>query len=154
LDTNAKTLTSVPKDPNQQPLQIKEGDSITIDGSSGLVFLGEMPTVSSGQDENFEVVMHWADKYKRLRVLANAETHKDVNKARDLGAEGVGLCRSEHMFFLPDRIDIFRQMILSDSKEEREFHLEKLLPLQQKDFFDLFEAMHGNQVTVRLLDPP
>jgi len=133
---------------------IKLGDTITIDGSTGLVYIGAMPTVSVGQDDNFRTVMDWADKYKRMRVLANAETPTDVEAADRMGAEGVGLCRTEHMFFHPSRIDLFRHMILSNTHEERASCLLKLLPMQTDDFARIFRIMGDRQITVRLLDPP
>eukprot|EP00600_Ochromonadales_sp_CCMP1393_P008438 CAMPEP_0174954150 /NCGR_PEP_ID=MMETSP0004_2-20121128/265_1 /TAXON_ID=420556 /ORGANISM="Ochromonas sp., Strain CCMP1393" /LENGTH=988 /DNA_ID=CAMNT_0016201933 /DNA_START=1859 /DNA_END=4825 /DNA_ORIENTATION=- len=135
-------------------IMVKQGETITIDGSTGIVYTGEMPTVSVGQDENFLAVMQWADKYKRLHVLANAESPEDVQQADRMGAEGVGLCRTEHMFFHEARIDLFRHLILTDNPVERQHCLAQLLPLQQADFLQIFTTMGPRQVTIRLLDPP
>ncbi len=130
----------------------KEGDNISIDGSTGKVYAGLVDTVDAEIVGEFERIMKWSDKYRRLRVRTNADTVRDASKAYELGAEGIGLCRTEHMFF--DKIDEIREMICADTKEEREAALEKILPLQQKDFEDLYTAMHGYPVTIRFLDPP
>ncbi len=131
-----------------------EGDSISIDGSTGNIYDGIIPTVDAAIVGEFQRIMSWADKYKRLQVRTNADTPRDAKKARELGAEGIGLCRTEHMFFEPDKISAFREMICSDTVEEREHALEKILPLQQKDFEQLYEALEGCPVTIRFLDPP
>ncbi|MBL7543478.1 MAG: pyruvate, phosphate dikinase [Bdellovibrionaceae bacterium] len=133
---------------------LKKGDVITLDGGTGEVFLGEVKTVEPKLDVYFETIMGIADKKRRLVVRANADTPKDAQTARDFGAEGIGLCRTEHMFFGADRIDAVREMILADSKIERERALAKLLPMQRSDFFELFKIMQGYPVTIRLLDPP
>ena len=131
-----------------------EGDYISIDGTTGNIYQGEMPTVEAQIAGEFGRVMAWADKYRRLKVRTNADTPTDAKKARELGAEGIGLCRTEHMFFEADRIAAFREMICSDTVEEREAALEKILPYQQGDFEALYEAMEGRPVTIRFLDPP
>lgn len=133
---------------------LKKGDLITLDGSTGEVFLGEVKTLDPVLDENFEKIMKIADQIRRLKVRTNADTPKDAATARKYGAEGIGLCRTEHMFFGADRIDSMREMILADSPEEREAALKKLLPMQRKDFYELFKIMKGYPVTIRLLDPP
>ncbi len=132
----------------------KEGDIISIDGSTGNIYDGKIPTVDATISGDFGRIMAWADKYRKLGVRTNADTPKDAAKARELGAEGIGLCRTEHMFFGPGRIEIFREMICSETKEEREEALEKILPMQQSDFEQLYEALEGNPVTIRFLDPP
>ena len=131
-----------------------EGDSISIDGTTGNVYEGLIPTVDASIAGEFGRIMGWADKYRKLAVRTNADTPTDAKKARELGAEGIGLCRTEHMFFDPERIFAFREMIVSDTKEEREEALEKILPFQQGDFEALYEALEGNPVTIRFLDPP
>ena len=131
-----------------------EGDPISIDGTTGNVYAGIIPTVDAAIVGEFGRIMAWADKYRRLKVRTNADTPTDAKKARELGAEGIGLCRTEHMFFDPERIAAFREMICSDTLEEREEALAKILPYQQKDFEALYEAMEGNPVTIRFLDPP
>ena len=131
-----------------------EGDPISLDGSTGAIYDGIIPTVDATIAGEFGRIMGWADKYRTLKVRTNADTPADARKARELGAEGIGLCRTEHMFFEGDRIDAFREMICSDTVEEREAALEKILPVQQKDFEGLFEALEGNPVTIRFLDPP
>ena len=131
-----------------------EGDYISIDGTTGNIYDGQIPTVDAKIAGEFERVMEWADKYRKLKVRTNADTPKDAKKARELGAEGIGLCRTEHMFFEGDRIDAFREMICADTVEEREAALEKILPYQQGDFEQLYEAMEGEAVTIRFLDPP
>ena len=131
-----------------------EGDFISIDGSTGNIYDGIIPTVDAKIAGEFGRIMGWADKYRRLNVRTNADTPADAKKARELGAEGIGLCRTEHMFFDPDRIAAFREMICSDTVEEREAALAKIEPMQQSDFEKLYEALEGNPVTIRFLDPP
>ncbi|MBR2402898.1 MAG: pyruvate, phosphate dikinase [Lachnospiraceae bacterium] len=131
-----------------------EGDFISIDGSTGNIYDGIIPTVDATIAGEFGRIMAWADKYRRLKVRTNADTPADARKARELGAEGIGLCRTEHMFFEEDRIAAFREMICSDTVEEREAALEKILPYQQGDFEALYEALEGCPVTIRFLDPP
>ena len=131
-----------------------EGDFISIDGTTGNIYDGIIPTVDATIAGEFGRVMAWADKYRTLKVRTNADTPADAKKARELGAEGIGLCRTEHMFFEGDRIAAFREMICSDTLEEREAALEKILPYQQGDFEKLYEALEGNPVTIRFLDPP
>ncbi len=131
-----------------------EGDFISIDGSTGNIYEGVIPTVDAEIVGEFGRIMALADKYRRLRVRTNADTPKDARKARELGAEGIGLCRTEHMFFDPERIAAFREMICSDTVEEREAALDKILPYQQGDFEKLYEALEGMPVTIRFLDPP
>jgi pyruvate,orthophosphate dikinase len=133
---------------------LKEGDIITIDGASGEVMAGEVPTVQPEVAGDFGTLMAWADKVRRLKIRANAETPHDCRIAREFGAEGVGLCRTEHMFFDAARITAVRQMILADSEAERRLALAKLLPEQRADFFGIFTEMAGLPVTIRLLDPP
>ena len=131
-----------------------EGDFISIDGTTGNIYDGIIPTVDATIAGEFGRVMAWADKYRTLKVRTNADTPADAKKARELGAEGIGLCRTEHMFFEADRISAFREMICADTVEEREAALEKILPYQQGDFEKLYEALEGNPVTIRFLDPP
>ena len=131
-----------------------EGSEISIDGSTGNIYDGIIPTVDATIAGEFGRIMAWADKYRKLKVRTNADTPADAKKARELGAEGIGLCRTEHMFFEGDRIDAFREMICSDTVEEREEALAKILPYQQADFEKLYEALEGNPVTIRFLDPP
>ncbi len=131
-----------------------EGDYISIDGSTGNIYDGIIPTVDAEIAGEFGRIMAWADKYRTLKVRTNADTPADAKKAVELGAEGIGLCRTEHMFFEEDRIAAFREMICSDTVEEREAALEKILPYQQGDFEALYEALQGNPVTIRFLDPP
>ena len=131
-----------------------EGSVISIDGTTGNIYAGEIPTVDASIAGDFGRIMAWADKYRTLKVRTNADTPADAKKARELGAEGIGLCRTEHMFFEEDRIAAFREMICSDTVEERETALEKILPYQQADFKALYEALEGNPVTIRFLDPP
>ena len=133
---------------------VKEGDLITIDGSTGRIILGDVKTVKPEISGDFSKIMNWADSYRKLKVRTNSETPLDSKVARDFGAEGIGLCRTEHMFFDEERILSVRQMILSRSKEDRASALDKLLPHQKKDFFEIFKIMKGLPVTVRLLDPP
>ncbi len=134
--------------------EIKEGDLITIDGSTGRIIKGEVKTVKPEISGDFSKLMSWADKFRRLKIRTNSETPLDSKTAREFGAEGIGLCRTEHMFFDEERILSVREMILSKSKEDRASALEKLLPFQKKDFIDIFKIMNGLPVTVRLLDPP
>ena len=134
--------------------EYKEGDVISFDGTTGNIYDGAIPTVDAKIAGEFGRIMAWADKYRKLKVRTNADTPADAKKARELGAEGIGLCRTEHMFFEGDRIDAFREMICSDTVEEREAALAKILPVQQGDFEALYEALEGNPVTIRFLDPP
>ncbi len=131
-----------------------EGDCISIDGSTGNIYDGLIPTVDAEISGNFGTIMGWADEFRTLKVRTNADTPTDAKKARELGAEGIGLCRTEHMFFEADRIAAFREMICSDTAEEREVALAKILPYQQSDFEKLYEALEGNPVCIRFLDPP
>ena len=131
-----------------------EGDCISIDGTTGNIYDGLIPTVDATIAGEFGRIMAWADKFRRLKVRTNADTPADAKKARELGAEGIGLCRTEHMFFEEDRIAAFREMICADTVEEREAALEKILPYQQSDFEKLYEALEGHPVTIRFLDPP
>ena len=131
-----------------------EGDYISIDGSTGNIYEGIIPTVDATIAGEFGRIMAWADKYRKLKVRTNADTPADAKKARELGAEGIGLCRTEHMFFEPSRIAAFREMICADTVEEREAALDKIEPMQQGDFEALYEALEGNPVTIRFLDPP
>ena len=147
MDEANKTFTLAGK-------TFKEGDYISIDGTTGNIYEGQIKTVDARIAGEFGRIMGWADKYRKLQVRTNADTPRDAKKARELGAEGIGLCRTEHMFFDPERIAAFREMICSDTKEEREAALAKIMPYQQGDFEKLFEAMEGNPVTIRFLDPP
>ena len=135
-------------------VEVKEGDIITIDGSSGRIILGKVPTVKPEISGDFSKLMGWADHIRKLKVRTNSETPLDTKTARDFGAEGIGLCRTEHMFFDEERIQSVREMILSKNLEDRAKALKKLLPHQKKDFMEIFKIMHGLPVTVRLLDPP
>ena len=132
----------------------KEGDPISIDGTTGNIYKGIIPTVDAQIAGEFGRVMGWADKYRKLKVRTNADTPADAKKARELGAEGIGLCRTEHMFFEPSRIAAFREMICADTVEQRKAALAKIEPMQQADFEALYEALEGNPVTIRFLDPP
>ncbi|MGN0265416.1 MAG: pyruvate, phosphate dikinase [Oliverpabstia sp.] len=134
--------------------EFHEGDPISIDGTTGNIYDGIIPTVDAQIAGEFGRIMAWADKFRKLKVRTNADTPADAKKARELGAEGIGLCRTEHMFFEEDRIAAFREMICADTVEEREAALEKILPYQQGDFEKLYEALEGNPVTIRFLDPP
>ncbi len=134
--------------------KVKEGDWITLDGATGSVYIGQVPTSQAKVSGDFSKLMGWADKARRLKVRTNADTPNDAEVARGFGAEGIGLCRTEHMFFEGNRIDAVREMILATTLEAREKALAKLLPYQRKDFIGIFKAMHGLPVTVRLLDPP
>lgn len=133
---------------------VKEGDMITLDGSTGEVFLGKVPTEEAGLSGDFGTLMKWADKYRKMGVRTNADTPKDAKVARDFGAQGIGLCRTEHMFFEEDRIFAVRQMIVAETLEQRLVALEKIFPMQKNDFKQLFEIMKGLPVKIRLLDPP
>ncbi|MBA3434195.1 MAG: pyruvate, phosphate dikinase [Actinobacteria bacterium] len=134
--------------------ELRAGDIITIDGGTGDVIVGPVPLVPPAIDENFGTILGWADDIRRLRVRANADTPEDAAKAREFGAEGIGLCRTEHMFMTDDRLPIVREMILARDEDERRAALDRLLPMQQGDFEGIFEAMAGLPVTIRLLDPP
>ncbi len=134
--------------------EIREGDFISIDGSTGCVYFGVIRTVDAQIAGEFQRIMGWADKYRTMKVRTNADTPTDAAKAKSLGAEGIGLCRTEHMFFQGDRIDAFREMIVSETSEEREKALKKILPVQESDFEKLYEALEGAPVTIRFLDPP
>jgi len=135
-------------------LEVKEGDIITLDGSTGEVFLGQVPTIEAALSGDFGKLMKWADKYRTMGVRTNADTPTDAKVAREFGAEGIGLCRTEHMFFEEDRIFAIRQMIISDTLEQRQAALDKIFPMQKNDFKQLFEIMKGLPVKIRLLDPP
>ena len=147
IDLNARTIALGGR-------EIGEGDLITIDGGTGEVIVGEVNLVPPRINENFELLLGWADEVRRLKVRANADTPQDAAKAREFGAQGIGLCRTEHMFMAEDRLPVVRAMILASGEDERRAALEKLLPLQQEDFEGIFEAMAGLPVTIRLLDPP
>ncbi|HEX6680035.1 MAG TPA: pyruvate, phosphate dikinase [Gaiellaceae bacterium] len=134
--------------------ELSEGDTITIDGASGVVIVGAVELVSPQINEDFETILGWADEHRRLQVRANADTPEDAAKAREFGAQGIGLCRTEHMFMADERLPIVREMIMAPSEDERRDALDKLLPMQQSDFEGIFEAMAGLPVTIRLLDPP
>jgi pyruvate,orthophosphate dikinase len=134
--------------------ELREGDTITIDGGTGEVIVGSVPLVPPAIDENFGTILGWADDFRRLKVRANADTPEDAAKAREFGAEGIGLCRTEHMFMAEERLPIVREMILAREEDERRAALDRLLPMQQSDFEGIFEAMAGLPVTIRLLDPP
>jgi pyruvate,orthophosphate dikinase len=134
--------------------ELSEGDTITIDGGSGVVIVGAVELVSPQINEDFETILGWADEHRRLKVRANADTPEDAAKAREFGAQGIGLCRTEHMFMADERLPIVREMIMASGEDERRDALEKLLPMQQSDFEGIFEAMAGLPVTIRLLDPP
>ena len=133
---------------------LKEGDRIAIDGTAGIVTTDDVPLVSPGVDENFDRVLSWADEVRRLGVRTNADTPEDARKAREFGAEGIGLCRTEHMFMAPERQEKMRAMIMAEEEDERRAALDELLPLQQEDFEGLFDEMAGLPITIRLLDPP
>jgi pyruvate,orthophosphate dikinase len=134
--------------------ELRAGDVITVDGGTGRVIVGAVPLVPPSIDENFETILEWADDLRRLRVRANADTPEDAAKAREFGAEGIGLCRTEHMFMGEDRLPVVREMIMARDEDERRAALDRLLPMQQSDFEGIFEAMAGLPVTIRLLDPP
>jgi pyruvate,orthophosphate dikinase len=154
IDEKAKTLTIKNKDSNGKNLILKEGDFISLDGGAGKVYAGKIATKDPELSGNFGKLMSWADGFRRLGVRANADTEADAKIARKFGAEGIGLCRTEHMFFEPSRIKAVREMILAGDLQSRKRALAKLLPYQKKDFVELFRAMDGFAVTVRLLDPP
>ena len=135
-------------------LELREGDQLTIDGGTGRVIVGAVPLVPPAIDENFETILGWADGFRRMRVRANADAPEDAAKAREFGAEGIGLCRTEHMFMAPDRLPVVQEMILAADEKARRAALDRLLPVQQGDFEGIFEAMAGFPVTIRLLDPP
>ena len=147
LDAKAKTASLDGR-------KLNEGDVITIDGGTGEVIIGEVPLIEPDINEDFETVLGWADDLRRLKVRANADTPEDAAKAREFGAEGIGLCRTEHMFMADDRLPVVREMIMASDERERRAALDKLLPHQQADFEGIFEAMAGLPVTIRLLDPP
>jgi len=136
------------------PHELSEGDTITIDGGSGVVIVGAVELVSPQINEDFETILGWADEHRRLQVRANADTPEDAAKAREFGAQGIGLCRTEHMFMADERLPIVREMIMASGEDERRDALDRLLPMQQSDFEGIFEAMAGLPVTIRLLDPP
>lgn len=135
-------------------MTFNEGDWISLDGSTGKIYAGKIDTVSASVSGNFATLMAWADKYRSLKIRTNADTPKDARQARAFGAEGIGLCRTEHMFFEPSRISAMREMIVSETADQREKALSKLLPMQQSDFEGLYEALEGMPVTIRFLDPP
>jgi pyruvate,orthophosphate dikinase len=147
IDTDARTVTI-------GGTQLAEGDTITIDGGTGRVFVGAVELVPPQINEDFETVLEWADDFRRLKVRANADTPEDAAKAREFGAQGIGLCRTEHMFFGEERLPVVQEMIMADDERGRRRALERLLPMQQSDFEGIFEAMAGLPVTIRLLDPP
>jgi pyruvate,orthophosphate dikinase len=147
IDLEARTVTVGGQ-------QLSEGDMLTIDGGTGEVIVGEVPLVPPQINEDFETILGWADEVRRLKVRANADTPEDAAKAREFGAEGIGLCRTEHMFMAEDRLPLVREMILASGEDERRTALDKLLPHQQSDFEGIFVAMAGLPVTIRLLDPP
>src|SRR6188472_2964977 len=147
IDTGARTVRI-------GDLELNEGDQLTIDGGTGRVIVGSVPLVPPAIDENFGTILEWADGLRRLKVRANADTPEDAAKAREFGAEGIGLCRTEHMFMAEDRLPVVREMIMASGEDERRTALDKLLPHQQADFEGIFEAMAGLPVTIRLLDPP
>ena len=148
VDAHAGTITTA------DGQIIKRGEIITLDGSAADVMLGDIPKIEASSSDDFQTLLSWADKYRRLKVRANAETPADAAKALELGAEGIGLCRTEHMFFQADRIDIMRGMILAEDTQERQQYLDKLLAFQYEDILALFTIMDGLPVTIRLLDPP
>ncbi|MFT4819555.1 MAG: pyruvate,orthophosphate dikinase [Candidatus Pseudothioglobus sp.] len=150
LSVDVKSGVATTKD----GVQINRGDIITLDGNVGDVMLGDIAKIEASDTEDFRVLLSWADKHRRLKIRANADTPEDAIRARELGAEGIGLCRTEHMFFDADRIDVMRAMILSETVEERRVHLDKLFEFQHADMYQLFEVMDGLPVTIRLLDPP
>jgi pyruvate, orthophosphate dikinase len=147
IDLNARTIALGDK-------TLSEGDVLTIDGGTGAVIIGEVPLVAPQVNDDLETVLGWGDEYRRLKVRANADTPEDAAKAREFGAQGIGLCRTEHMFMAEDRLPVVREMILADNEEGRRNALDQLLPMQQGDFEAIFEAMRGLPVTIRLLDPP
>src|SRR5262249_12479727 len=134
--------------------ELREGDQITIDGGTGQVFIGAVPLVEPELNEDFQTILGWADDERRLQVRANADTPEDAARGREFGAQGIGLCRTEHMFFGEERLPVVQEMILAGTEEERRAALDRLLPFQHSDFEGIFEAMAGLPVTIRLLDPP
>src|SRR5207253_7975161 len=134
--------------------KLREGNVITIDGGTGRVIVGEVPLVPPAINEDFETILEWADDLRRLRVRANADHADDSAKAREFGAQGIGLCRTEHMFFGEERLPVVQEMILAGDEAGRRDALDRLLPFQQTDFEGIFDAMAGLPVTIRLLDPP
>ncbi len=150
----AITVSEIEKKFKVNDIVVSEGDIITLDGSTGEVFLGESSTINPELSGYFGTIMEWSDKYRRLGVRSNADTPRDAQAARNFGAEGIGLCRTEHMFFESDRIFAVRQMILADTLEQRQFALAKIFPIQKNDFIELFKIMKGLPVKIRLLDPP
>jgi pyruvate,orthophosphate dikinase len=151
IDYGRKTITVVV---SGQTMVVKQGDLISLDGGKGEVILGAMPMSAPALDADYQTLMGWVDEVRRLKVRTNADTPTDAQTARNYGAEGIGLCRTEHMFFAEDKILAVRQMILADSEAERRRALEKILPMQRQDFVGIFRAMSGLPVTIRLLDPP
>src|SRR5436305_11453898 len=147
IDTGAKTLRIGGH-------RVREGDAITLDGGTGRVIVGEVPLVPPAINEDVETILEWADELRRLKVRANADNADDAAKAREFGAQGIGLCRTEHMFFGEERLPVVQEMILAGDEEGRRDALDRLLPFQQSDFEAIFEAMAGLPVTIRLLDPP
>ncbi|MGH3100615.1 MAG: putative PEP-binding protein, partial [Thermoleophilia bacterium] len=147
LDMDAKTMSL-------NGTTLKEGETLTIDGGTGEVIAGEVKLIPPDINEDFETVLGWADDLRRLKVRTNADTPEDAAKAREFGAQGIGLCRTEHMFMADDRLPVVREMIMASSEDERRSALDRLLPHQQSDFEGIFEAMAGLPVTIRLLDPP
>jgi pyruvate,orthophosphate dikinase len=147
IDIDARTITV-------GETTLSEGDLLTIDGSTGAVIVGEVPLVAPAVNDDLQTILGWGDEHRTLKVRANADTPEDAAKAREFGAEGIGLCRTEHMFMAEDRLPVMREMILADSEDGRREALDKLLPMQQGDFEAIFEAMAGLPVTIRLLDPP
>ena len=147
IDIDARTITVGGR-------TLSEGDLLTIDGGTGAVIVGEVPLVAPEVNDDLETILGWGDEHRTLKVRANADTPEDAAKAREFGAEGIGLCRTEHMFMAEERLPVMREMILADSEEGRRKALDKLLPMQQGDFEAIFEAMAGLPVTIRLLDPP
>ena len=134
--------------------QYNEGDWLSLDGTSGLVYAGAIQTIDARMSDNFATIMAWADEVRKLKIRTNADTIRDAEKAVELGAEGIGLCRTEHMFFETDRIFAFRQMIVAKDEAARRVALDKILPMQRDDFVGLFRILKGKPVTIRLLDPP
>jgi pyruvate,orthophosphate dikinase len=147
IDLDARTITV-------GTTTLSEGDLLTIDGSTGAVIVGEVPLVAPAVNDDLQTILGWGDEHRTLKVRANADTPEDAAKAREFGAEGIGLCRTEHMFMAEDRLPVMREMILAESEDGRREALDKLLPMQQGDFEAIFEAMAGLPVTIRLLDPP
>src|SRR5205823_6736621 len=147
IDIDARTITL-------QGQTLSEGDLLTIDGGTGAVIVGEVPLVPPQVNDDLETILEWGDEHRRLRVRANADTPEDAAKAREFGAEGIGLCRTEHMFMAQDRLPVVQQMIMAEDEKGRRTALDRLLPIQQADFEGIFEAMTGLPVTIRLLDPP